>query len=109
MEPQIRKETPAERRVRLLARLEGERAALALDWVALETSLYVQERRVVGITRGFRAVMPFGAAAGALWLLHRFGPAGLARRAMMGMTVWRALRRFIPLGISLSQRLRSTS
>ena len=90
------KDPPGKRRERALARLERERATLSREWYDLESRLYVQERRVAGITRGFRAVLPLGAAAGAMWLLRRFGPARVVRQAMFALTAWRALRRYLP-------------
>jgi hypothetical protein len=95
-----RKEPLFERRARVEKRLEQQRIELAAAWNALERQAYVQERRISGITRGFRAVLPLGALGGAVWLLRRYGPARLVRPAMFGLAVWKYFRRFLDLRLA---------
>lgn len=94
-DPKPRKEPLFERRTRVERRLAQQRVELAEAWRALERQTYVQERRISGITRGFRAVLPLGALGGAVWLLRRYGPARLVRPAMVGLAMWKYLRRFL--------------
>ncbi len=91
-----RKEPLFERRARIERRLAEQRIELAAAWDALERRAYIQERRISGFTRGFRAVLPIGIIGGALWLLRRYGSARLVRPLMFGVAVWKYIGRFMP-------------
>ncbi len=92
-----REEPLSERRARVERRLAQQREELATSWRALEQRAYDTERRVVGFTRGFRAVLPLGALAGGVWLLRRYGPARLARPATLALSTWSLVRNAMPL------------
>lgn len=95
------KEPLFERRARIEQRLAAQRIELAETWYAMERRAYVQQRRISGLTRGFRAVLPLGALGGAVWLLRRYGPVRLVRPLMFGMAVFNFVRRLAPLRMAL--------
>src|SRR4051794_34161575 len=101
------KETLFERRARIQQQLDRQRAELALEWRSLERSIHAHERRLTGLTRGFRAVLSVGGLAGTAWLVRRFGPARLARPVMLALSSVSFLRRLAPTARSLFNRNRN--
>ncbi len=91
-----RKEPLFERRARVEQQLIRQHTELAVAWRSLEGRAYLIERRALGFTRGFRAVVPLGAIAGAVWLLHRYGPARITRPATLGLSALNFARRALP-------------
>ncbi len=91
-------ETLPQRRARVQQQLQHQRAALASQWQVIEHRFHVQERRILGFTRGFRAVLSVGALAGGAWLIRRFGPGAFARPLLLALSGWQFVRRFLPFG-----------
>ncbi|MEP6656193.1 MAG: hypothetical protein ABJC33_03105 [Betaproteobacteria bacterium] len=86
----------SERHARAERRLAQQRLELTVAWRAIEARAYIAERRVLGFTRGFRAVLPLGALAGGAWLMHRYGRARLARPLLFGLSALNFIRRALP-------------